>query len=155
MILVTRFLFCFITGIAIVLEFPFPITKSEAKLRYWSEYKGNFPIVSVIVKLIILGVITAILTLLSSTLLNTPWGAKTIALPPPEDIPEEILRTEIITEARSPIDGKLLTASEYAQLTAKLQKRTFPPKLSPKIRETVFLLRLRSLIKQFFPFINI
>ena len=110
---------------------------------------------SVILKLIILGAMAAILTFLSSTVLNISWGAKTIALPPPEDIPEEILRTEIITQARSPIDGKLLTASEYAQLTAKLQQRTFPPKLSPKLRETVFLLRLRRLIKQFFPFIDI
>ncbi len=108
-----------------------------------------------IVKLIILGVTIFIFTVLTSTVLNFQWGAKTIALPPPEDIPEEILRTEIITEARSPIDGKLLTAGEYAQLTAKIQERTFPPKLSPRVRETVFLLRLRSLIKQFFPFIDI
>jgi hypothetical protein len=42
--------------------------------------------------------------------------AEVIALPPPEDLPEEILRTEIITEARSPIDGQPLTAAEYAQL---------------------------------------
>lgn len=108
-----------------------------------------------IVKLIILSVTIAIFTVLTSTVLDFLWGAKTIALPPPEDIPEEILRTEIITEARSPIDGKPLTAAEYAQLTAKSQKRLFPPKLSPQVRETVFLLRLRGLIKQFFPFIDI
>ena len=110
---------------------------------------------SLIVKLIILGAMTAIFTLLSSNVLSSQWGIKTIALPPPEDIPEEILRTEIITEARSPIDGKPLTASEYAQLTAKLQKRLFPPKLSPQVRQTVFLLRLRTIIKQVFPFIDI
>jgi len=40
--------------------------------------------------------------------------APATALPPPEDLPEEILRTEIITEARSPIDGQPLTAAEYA-----------------------------------------
>ncbi len=131
------------------------IAKSEAKLRYCSQYQGNPPIVRTIVKLTILGIAIAIFTVLNSTVLNILWGANTIALPPPEDIPEEILRTGIITEGRSPIDGKLLTASEYAQLTVKLQQRAFPPKLSPKVRETVFLLRLRSLVKQFFPFIDI
>ena len=46
-------------------------------------------------------------------------AAPAIALPPPDDLPEEILRTEIITEARSPIDGQPLTAAEYAQLQAQ------------------------------------
>lgn len=109
----------------------------------------------VIVQLIILGAMSAIFTVLGSTVLSSHWGTKTIALPPPEDIPEEVLRTEIITEARSPIDGKPLTASEYAQLKAKLQERPFPPTLSPQVRETVFLLRLRRLIKDVFPFIDI
>ena len=98
---------------------------------------------------------TAIFTVLGSTVSYSQRRTKTIVLPPREDIPEEILRTEIITEARSPIDGKPLTASEYAQLTAKVQKPLFRPKLSPQIRETVFLLRLRRLIKQVFPFIDI
>ncbi|AFY80522.1 hypothetical protein [Oscillatoria acuminata] len=38
------------------------------------------------------------------------------ALPPASDIPEEILRTEIITQGRSPIDGTALTPDEYAAL---------------------------------------
>jgi hypothetical protein len=78
------------------------------------------------------------------------------ALPPPEDIPEEVMRTEIFTEARSPIDGKPLTAAEYAELQAKL--RTGPqiePELSPQVRRTVNLLKLRKFIKTFFPFIPI
>ena len=50
--------------------------------------------------------------LLLCFLLPTP----AIALPPPEDLPEEILRTEIITEARSPIDGQPITPAEYAKL---------------------------------------
>ena len=41
-----------------------------------------------------------------------------LALPPPEDTPEEVLRTEIFLTARSPVDGKPLTAAEYAQLQA-------------------------------------
>jgi hypothetical protein len=75
-----------------------------------------------------------------------------LALPPPEDIPEEVLRTEIITEARSPIDGKRLTAAEYAELQARLAEGPFPPQLNPKIQQLVFLLRLRQMFKILTPF---
>ncbi len=100
------------------------------------------------VKLLSLIVITGTLVILSSY-----WGSAVTALPPPEDTPEEILRTKIIIEARSPIDGKLLTAAEYIQLQAQLQEVP-PPKLDPKIREQIFLLRIRKTLLQFFPFLN-
>lgn len=85
--------------------------------------------------------------------LGSQWGKTVMALPPPEDTPEEILRTEIIIEARSPIDGIPLTAAEYAQLQEQLQNSP-PPKLDPKIRQTIYLLRLRKTLLQFFPFLN-
>ena len=85
--------------------------------------------------------------------LSSHSGAAVRALPTPEDTPEEILRTEIITEARSPIDGNRLTAAEYAQLQAQLQTSP-PPKLNPNVREQIFLLRLRKTLLQFFPFLN-
>ncbi|MBW4689502.1 MAG: hypothetical protein KME40_31540 [Komarekiella atlantica HA4396-MV6] len=85
--------------------------------------------------------------------LNSHWGSAVMALPPPEDTPEEILRTQIIIEARSPIDGKPLTAAEYAELQAQLQKAP-PPKLTSNLRQTLFLLRLRNALRQFFPFLN-
>ncbi|MEH1818650.1 MAG: hypothetical protein V7L31_06035 [Nostoc sp.] len=100
------------------------------------------------IKLLSLIVISATLLILSSD-----WGSSVIALPPPEDTPEEILRTQIIIEARSPIDGKFLTAAEYIQLQAQLQEVP-PPKLDPKIREQIYLLRLRKTLFQFFPFLN-
>lgn len=75
-----------------------------------------------------------------------------LGLPPPDDVPEEVLRTEIITEARSPIDGKPLSASEYAQLQAQLAERAFPPQLDPKVREVIFLLRLRHFLRTVTPF---
>lgn len=78
-----------------------------------------------------------------------------LSLPPPEDPPEEVLRTEIITEARSPVDGLPLTASEYAELQAQLQTRPSPPQLNPKVRQNIFLLRFRKLIRTFFPFLPI
>jgi hypothetical protein len=74
-----------------------------------------------------------------------------LCLPQPEDVPEEVLRTEIITEARSPIDGKPLTASEYAQLKAQLEDRSPPSQVSPKIRRLIFLLRLRQLLRTITP----
>lgn len=95
-------------------------------------------------------------SLLLSLPLFLTWLQPVAALPPSEDIPEEILRTEIITEARSPLNGEPLTAAEYAELEATL--RTGPPiepEVSPQVRRVVNLLRLRKFIKTFFPFIPI
>jgi hypothetical protein len=99
--------------------------------------------------LIILGVTTSILVGLTGSI-----GKAVMALPPIDDIPEEILRTEIILEARSPIDGKKLTAAEYAQLQTQMQTNP-PPRLNPKIRDQIFLLQLRKVLLQIFPFLNI
>ncbi|MBK1987402.1 hypothetical protein A0J48_007605 [Sphaerospermopsis aphanizomenoides BCCUSP55] len=101
------------------------------------------------VKFLILVISTTILVVVSSH-----WGTKVMALPPVEEIPEEILRTEIITAARSPIDGKRLTAAEYAELQAQLQTSP-PPKLNAQIREQIFLLRIRQVLLQLFPFLDI
>ena len=76
--------------------------------------------------------IILILTVFTGSILpGIPRGE---ALPPPEDIPEEILRTQIITEARSPYDGSPLTAAEYAEIQGRLGERGFSPEVSPKIR---------------------
>lgn len=93
----------------------------------------------------------------SLLLLSSPlYSLGALALPPADDPPEEVLRSEIITDARSPIDGKPLTAAEYAELQAEIQKgQPVQPQLSPKVRRTIGLLRLRRLIKTFFPFIPI
>lgn len=82
---------------------------------------------------------------------GTAW-----ALPPAEDVPEEILRTQIILDARSPIDGKPLTPAEYAELQAALQAPLEPStKLSPKVKNLIGLLKLRRFIKRYLPFIPI
>jgi hypothetical protein len=73
-----------------------------------------------------------------------------------DDTPEEILRAEIYTDARSPIDGKQLTAAEYVELMEKLRALdSIPPEdlVSPRVREVIDLLRLRKLLRQFIPFI--
>ncbi|QDZ41415.1 hypothetical protein FRE64_02320 [Euhalothece natronophila Z-M001] len=75
-----------------------------------------------------------------------------VALPPPEDTPEAVLRTEVILEARSRIDGEPLTAAEYAQLQEELAQSRYAPQLSEDVRQTIFLLRLRQMLRIFNPF---
>jgi hypothetical protein len=86
-------------------------------------------------------------------LLTQPIYAQT--LPPSADIPEEVLQTEIITEARSPIDGRPLTAAEYAELQAQLRiaAEDVPGRIAPKLQTTISLLRLRKLLKALLPFL--
>ncbi|MDJ0687991.1 MAG: hypothetical protein QNJ41_05745 [Xenococcaceae cyanobacterium MO_188.B32] len=92
------------------------------------------------------------LQILGSTILWLLIAPPSHTLPPPEDIPEEILRTEIILEGRSPIDGKPLTASEYTELQAQIGQKPFPPQLTPQVREIIFLLGIRKFIKTVTPF---
>lgn len=77
-----------------------------------------------------------------------------LALPPPEDQPEEVLRTEVILDARSPRDGKPMSAAEYAELQAQMEEQarqigTVPPRL----RELIGLLRLRKALRTILPFL--
>ena len=96
-----------------------------------------------------------LLTAISLILLQVISHHKTFVIASTSiDIPEEILRTEIILEARSPIDGQLVSAAEYAQLQAQIKTRPYPPKLSPTVRDTVFLLRLLKILKTLFPFVD-
>ena len=75
-----------------------------------------------------------------------------VALPPPEDIPEEVLRTEITLEGRSPT-GVELTASEYAELTTAQAESPYDPVLDSEIRQVIFLLQIRRMLKPLLPFI--
>lgn len=90
---------------------------------------------------------------LAAVLLNQPIQAQ--PLPPPEDIPEEILQTEIILDARSPIDGEPLTAAEYAELQAQLQidAEDVPGRVTPRLQTLISLLRIRKLLRPLLPFL--
>jgi len=73
-----------------------------------------------------------------------------------DDLPEEVLRAEIYTDARSPIDGTQLTAAEYTELMEKLRSLdSIPPEdfVSPKVREVIGSLKLRKFLRQFIPFL--
>lgn len=82
------------------------------------------------------------------------WGLNTMAIA--TEIPEEVLRTEIYVEAMSPVDGQLLSAAEYLELEADLEKsvQNIPPRLlvSDKLQNLIDLLKLRRLIRQVVPF---
>jgi hypothetical protein len=78
------------------------------------------------------------------------WPPSAVALPPPEEVPEEVLRTEIILEARSPLTGEPLTAAEYAVLLEELRSDR-DPILPSQIRQAIFLLQLRRALKPVIP----
>lgn len=71
----------------------------------------------------------------------------------PAEMPEEILRTEIITEARSPLTGKPLSAVEYAQLQAELAAPAGGNLVNDDLRYLIYLLQLRRAVKPFLPFL--
>jgi hypothetical protein len=91
-------------------------------------------------------------TTLAILLLGCLQPLACFALPPPEDVPEEILRTEIIFVGRSPVDGKPLSTSEYEELQARLRESRFAPKINKDIQQTIFLLQIRKLIQTIIPF---
>ncbi len=69
-----------------------------------------------------------------------------------EDIPEEVLRVQIITEARSPIDGKALSAIDFAELVVQVEQKTAQDDATASlqhspIKNLLFLLRLRNFLK--------
>jgi hypothetical protein len=68
------------------------------------------------------------------------------------DIPEEVLRAEIIIEARSPIDGTALSASDFAELVVTTKQEldrdnAIAATSNPRFKETLLLIRLRSFLK--------
>lgn len=79
-------------------------------------------------------------------------GEISVALPPPSDIPEEVLRTDIIVEGRSSLNNEALTPQEKELLREKLQNSKFPPQINPKIRQLIFLLQIRNAIRTVIPF---
>ncbi|MGD1950779.1 MAG: hypothetical protein ACFB14_14195 [Leptolyngbyaceae cyanobacterium] len=82
-----------------------------------------------------------------------PAAGEQILLPPADDVPEEILRTEIIFEARSPLDGRPLSPADYAQLQTELAASQTPLTLNSDIRYIIFLLQARRAFKPVIPFL--
>jgi hypothetical protein len=91
-----------------------------------------------------------LLTLINLVVLLLP--SHSMALPPPEEIPEEVLRTEIILEGRSPVDGQPLSAAEYEELQADLAQSAYRPELESDVQQIIFLLQIRKFFKTVIPF---
>lgn len=72
------------------------------------------------------------------------------------DLPEEVLRSEILLDGRSPLDGKRLTATQYAELQQEIEKANeVEPQITLKIRRLVGMIKLRKFIKQILPIVPI
>ncbi len=72
---------------------------------------------------------------------------------PLADMPEEVLRAEIYTQGRSVIDGKKLSAAEYAILQEQLREETnAEAAVSDDLKHLIQLLRLRQLLRRVNPF---
>ena len=72
------------------------------------------------------------------------------------DVPEEVLRSEILLDGRSSFDGKRLTATEYAELEQEIEQRNaVEPQVAPKIRRLVGLIKFRKFIKRVLPIVPI
>ncbi|MFM7448858.1 MAG: hypothetical protein ACKO24_09695 [Leptolyngbyaceae cyanobacterium] len=80
-------------------------------------------------------------------------GQPSVSPHPEVDLPEEVLRNQVMTGARSPMDGRPLTASEYVMLQTQIQTPpTQPERVSQKVRDLIGLLKVRKLIKTLIPF---
>jgi hypothetical protein len=69
-------------------------------------------------------------------------------------VPEEVLRTEIITEARSPLTGEPLSAEDYAILQEQLSSLNREPQVNSDLARLIFLLELRRVVRPILPFIR-
>lgn len=78
------------------------------------------------------------------------------ATPESEKMPDLVLPPALVLDLRSPLDGRLLTATEYADLQAEIDRlNEVPPQVSPKIRRLVGLLKFRKFIKRVLPIVPI
>ncbi|MEM9567240.1 MAG: hypothetical protein AAF974_02945 [Cyanobacteria bacterium P01_E01_bin.34] len=76
-----------------------------------------------------------------------------VALPPPDDIPEEVLRNQGVLDGRSAIDNSELSPTEYAELQALLEdSQDVTPRVSPELQRLILLLKLRKILRSVTPF---
>ena len=86
---------------------------------------------------------------LASLLLGTHAA---LALPPPDDIPEEVLRNQVVLDGRSAIDNSELSPTEYAELQALLEdSQDVTPRVSPELQRLILLLKLRKILRSVTP----
>ncbi len=99
---------------------------------------------------IVIKLIQAGFYLIGGYYIVTPVWASNVL--PDADIPEEVLRAEIIIEARSPIDGTALSATDFAELVVTTKQEldrdnAIAATSNSRFKEALLLLRLRSFLK--------
>jgi hypothetical protein len=86
------------------------------------------------------------------SMMSLMMGLPAIALPPPQDVPEEVLRTQVIVEARDR-SGQPIAPGAYAQLQQAIDRRNQDnPQISEELQSLLLQLRLLSVIKSVIPF---
>ncbi len=91
-----------------------------------------------------------LLGLLCLTCLST-LTRPAMALPPPEDIPEEVLRSQPSMQVRSS-DNQPLTPSEYGQQAELADaNQVNDPNIDPELQQLIFLLKLRQGLRSILP----
>ncbi len=90
-------------------------------------------------------------TLGSLLLWGSGWllASPALSLPPPEDIPEEILRAQPNLSSRSALDNAPLSPSERAM--GSPAERSAPIEIAPELQQLIFLLRVRQAYLRIFP----
>jgi hypothetical protein len=81
------------------------------------------------------------------------------SLPPPDDIPDEVLNTAIVETiepgqpeiARSNQTGAPLSAAEYVEQLNQQERRP-DPKIAAEVEDLVILLRIRQVFRTIWPF---
>ncbi len=74
------------------------------------------------------------------------------SLPPADDIPEEVLRNQVVLDGRSAIDNSELSPTEYAELQALLEdSQEVTPRVSPELQRLILLLKLRKILRSVTP----
>ena len=84
-------------------------------------------------------------------LINILNSAVAYSLPSEDDIPEEVLATEIILEARSSVNNRVLSPQQYLEEKENQEASVFPPDLDPEIKHNIFLLRILKMFKTISP----
>jgi hypothetical protein len=128
-----------------------PIDRAHPQIRGQQRSRRLPPIARVII-LVVPMIITTAISPISVQADESIQRPTQIPAEIPAEIPEEVLRQEIILDGRSPLDGQPLTATEYAELQAELERLNEPtPMVSPKLQQLVMLVKLRKFLKTVLP----
>jgi hypothetical protein len=124
------------------------VVGTQAKLRFPQHNLSQYPLRWLYMAIATLILVAHSCLALQAVALDSPSN---LELPSSEEIPEEVARTEIITEARSNLDGRPINAVEYAEEQTSLRTALYAPGAPQRFRDLVILLQVRRLLRPFLP----